>query len=180
MSFPENIFVQLEQARDMPILQEIRDSQLTTVTGRELLGHVETARAFLKRQGIKRGDRCALLAHNSIRWVAMDLAIMAEGLIVVPLYARQATAELVAMMKDCSPALICCGDAELRDGIVQNWPDAPPQFLFNDIFASSTAGISTKPQLSDCDPVAIIYTSGTSGEAKGVVLNAGNIGHMLV
>ena len=48
----------------------------------------------------------------------MDLAIMAEGLIVVPLYARQAPAELVAMMKDCSPALICCGDAALRDGIV--------------------------------------------------------------
>ena len=48
---------------------------------------------------------------------------MAEGLIVVPLYARQAAAELVAMMKDCSPALICCGDAVLRDGIVENWPD---------------------------------------------------------
>jgi len=75
MSFLENIFVHLEQVRDTPILQEFRDSQLTTVTGRELLGYVETARAFLKRQGIKRGERCALLAHNSIRWVAMDLAL---------------------------------------------------------------------------------------------------------
>src|SRR5436309_10446348 len=127
MSFLENIFVQLEQARDTPILQEIRDSRLTTVTGRELLGHVETARAFLKRQGIKRGERCALLAHNSIRWVAMDLAIMAEGLIVVPLYARQAAVELVGMMKDCSPSLICCGDAALRDAIAQHWPQAPQQ-----------------------------------------------------
>ena len=185
MSFLENIFVQLEQARDTPILQEIRDSRLTTVTGRELLGHVETARAFLKRQGIKRGERCALLAHNSIRWVAMDLAIMAEGLIVVPLYARQAPAELVAMMKDCSPALICCGDATLRDGIMKDWRDAPTRQLFDDIFASRNIGAAANTiqlettELAESDAVSIIYTSGTSGEPKGVVLTAGNITHML-
>ncbi len=71
-----------------------------------------------------------MLAPNSIRWVAMDLALMAEGLIVVPLYARQAPSELVAMMKDCTPSLMCCGDAALRDGIASNWAGAPPQFLF--------------------------------------------------
>jgi long-chain acyl-CoA synthetase len=179
ISFLENIFDRLETAHDTVVLQELRDGQTVAVTGRDLLEMVAKTRNFLASQGLKEGDRCALLAHNSIRWVAMDLAIMAEGLIVVPLYARQAPAELIAMMKDCSTALICCGDSELRDGIVQNWPDAPPQFLFNDIFASSTAGISTKPQLSDSDPVTIIYTSGTSGEAKGVVLNAANIAHML-
>ena len=185
MSFLENIFVQLEQARDTPILQEIQDTQLTTVTGRELQGHVETARAFLKRQGIKRGECCALLAHNSIRWVAMDLAIMAEGLIVVALYARQAPAELVAMMKDCSPALICCGDATLRDGIVNDWRDAPTRQLFDDIFASRNIGAAANTipvettELAESDAVSIIYTSGTSGEPKGVVLTAGNITHML-
>ncbi len=179
MSFLKDIFDRLETAHDTVVLQELRDGQTVAVTGRDLLEMVAKTRNFLASQGLKEGDRCALLAHNSIRWVAMDLAIMAEGLIVVPLYARQAPAELIAMMKDCSTALICCGDAALRDGIVQNWPDAPPQFLFNDIFASSTAGISTKPQLSDSDPVTIIYTSGTSGEAKGVVLNAANIGHIL-
>ena len=60
---------------------------------------------------------------------------MAEGLIVVPLYARQAPSELVTMMKDCSPALICCGDAALRDGIAESWPEAPPQSLLDEIFA---------------------------------------------
>src|SRR5713101_5363433 len=179
MNFLQEIFTQLEASPDTTFLQELRDGRIVSVTGSELMELVRKAQSFLAAQRIKRGDRCALLAHNSIRWVAMDLAIMAEGLIVVPLYARQAPAELIAMMKDCSTALICCGDAALRDGIVQNWPDAPPQFLFTDIFASSTAGISTKPQLSDSDPVTIIYTSGTSGEAKGVVLNAANIGHIL-
>ena len=80
------------------------------MTAGELLAQVQVARAYLRRLRLKKGDRCALLAHNSIRWVAMDLAIMAEGLIAVPLYARQAPAELVAMMKDCWPAVIACGE----------------------------------------------------------------------
>ncbi len=113
----------------------------------------------------------------------MDLAIMAEGLIVAPLYSRQAPPELVAMMKECSPSLICCGDAALRDGILQHWPEAPPGVLFDDILGHQDRTNSELPQaptpLEDSDVVAIIYTSGTSGEAKGVMLTAGNVGHIL-
>jgi long-chain acyl-CoA synthetase len=211
MSFLENIFTRLEAAGDTSVLWELHDQEGPQavsfgVTGRGLLKRVALARAFLAGKGLKKGDRCALLAHNSIEWVALDLAIIAEGLIVVPLYARQAPAELVAMMKDCSPALICCGDAALRDGITQNWAQAPAQSLVEEIFSGkddsvARVGRAGRPPdsrrdpstslragagattggaaIADSDPVAVIYTSGTSGEAKGVVLNAGNIGHML-
>jgi len=179
MNFLESIFAQLETAGDSPVLQELRDGQVFAVTGRELSARATQARSFLASRNLKKGDRCALLAHNGIDWVALDLAIMAEGLIVVPLYARQAPAELIAMMKDCSPALICCSDETLRDGITQNWPEAPPQHLFKEVFAQPEASAPAKPQLADSDPVTIIYTSGTSGEAKGVILTAGNVAHML-
>jgi long-chain acyl-CoA synthetase len=178
MSFLDDIFVALDKARDIPVLQEIRDGQLTSVSGGELLDMVGRARATLSGRGLKPGDRCALLAHNSIRWVAMDLAILAEGLIVVPLYARQATDELVAMMKDCAPALICCGDDGLRADLVESWPEGPAQVLFDQIFAGA-ASPGSRADISDSDPVTIIYTSGTSGEPKGVVLNSGNLSHML-
>jgi long-chain acyl-CoA synthetase len=178
MSFLEEIFATLESASDRPILGEIRDGNVTLVTGRELLEQVGKARAFLSTRGLNKGDRCALLANNSTRWVALDLAMMAEGLIVVPLYARQSPAELVAMMKDCSPSLICCGDDSLRSGIVELWPQAPDQYLVDQIF-SGHATAAGKSRVADADPVTIIYTSGTSGEAKGVILNVGNIGHML-
>lgn len=179
MAFVGDIFAQLKASPDLRFLQEIRDGQVTGVTGQELLELVRNARTFLASKGLKKGDRCGVLAANSIRWIAIDLAAMAEGLIVVPLYFRQAPAELVAMMKDSAPALVCCGDAILRDGIQKAWPEAPALFLFDEIL-TAVQGISLdRPQVRDEDPVTIIYTSGTSGEAKGVVLTAANVGFML-
>src|ERR1700676_2761477 len=177
--FIEDIFSQLQQAANTRILAEIHDGQITGVTGSELLELIRKARTFIASKKLYKGDRCGLLAANSIRWVAMDLALMAEGLIVVPLYSRQAPAELVAMMKDSTPSLVCCGDAALGDGIAQSWRDAPPQFLFDEIFAGVDGVQLDRPQVGKDDPVTIIYTSGTSGEAKGVVLTAANVGFML-
>ena len=178
MNFLEEIFAQTEKAADVAVLQRRGEHGTAQVTGGELLRLVGRARTFLAGRGLQKGDRCVLLGPNSIRWVAMDLAIMAEGLIVVPLYARQAPAELVAMMKDCSPALICCGDTALRTFITEEWPAAPAAFLLDDIFLTRWSE-TAKPHLEESDPVTIIYTSGTSGESKGVVLTAGNVGHML-
>lgn len=179
MPFVGDIFSQLKAAPHNRVLQEIRDGEFTGVTGPELLEFVRKARTFLASKGLKKGDRCGILSPNSIRWIALDLAAMAEGLIVVPLYFRQSPVELVAMMKDSAPALVCCGDARLRDGIQQAWPQSPPLPLFDEIF-QGVEGISLdRPQVRDEDPVTIIYTSGTSGEAKGVVLTAANVGFML-
>jgi long-chain acyl-CoA synthetase len=177
--FVGEIFSQLRAAADTRILAEIREGEVTGVTGGELLELIRNARTFIASKGLEKGDRCGLLAANSIRWVAMDLALMAEGLIVVPLYSRQSPAELVAMMKDCTPSLLCCGDAALRDGIAQSWTDAPPQFLFDEIFAGVQGVQLERPQVGKDSPVTIIYTSGTSGEAKGVVLTAANVSFML-
>jgi long-chain acyl-CoA synthetase len=182
MPFVGEIFSQLKVAADIKVLQEIRDGQVTGVTGAEFLELIRRARTFFAAKGLKKGDRCGLLAANSIRWMALDFAAMAEGLIVVPLYFRQAPAELVAMMKDSTPSLVCCGDAALREGILQNWAGgsgAPPHFLFDEIFLGVDEISLDRLQVRDEDPVTIIYTSGTSGEAKGVVLTAANVGFML-
>src|SRR5712692_4238924 len=105
-NFLEDIFAQLKRAHDRVVLREIQGQEFVSVTGGELLEEVQRVRAFLRHAGIQRGDRCALLAPNSIRWVVFDLALMAEGGIVVPLYSRQAPGELAGMMKDCQPRLL--------------------------------------------------------------------------
>jgi long-chain acyl-CoA synthetase len=179
MTFLERIFTRLEQAATAPVLREIRDGRYFSVTGGELLALVGQARNFLAAHGLKKGDRCALLAPNSIRWAAIDLAMMAEGLIVVPLYARQAPAELVTMIKDAAPSLICCSDPALAAEIQKIWPDAPPVVAFDAIFAGESSAPAPPYRHADHDAVTIIYTSGTSGEPKGVVLNAANVTYML-
>ncbi len=182
MDFLNRIFENLAAASNRLVLGEVRSSEIASVTGAELLAMVAQARAFLRATGLQPGDRCALLGHNSIRWAATDLALMAEGIIVVPLYARQAPRELAGMLRDAEPALTLCADAALADSIAAEWPAGPRRVLLEEIF-------STKPgpeevqgpprRRSDADAVTIIYTSGTSGEPKGVVLSAGNLNHML-
>jgi len=192
MNFLENIFSRLHAASDRVVLTEAHVGGMTqagqaatqkTATGSELLAQIATAREYLLASNLKKGDRCALVAPNSIRWAALDLAILAEGLIAVPLYARQAPAELAAILRDAKPGLICCADAALRDAISGVLADAPRMALLDDVFSAGSPLIQTAPglplPLADGDTIAILYTSGTSGEAKGVMLTVANLGHML-
>ncbi|MBM3801273.1 MAG: AMP-binding protein [Acidimicrobiia bacterium] len=182
MNFLEVIFRNLETTPQKVILSEVHKTGLVSMSCRELLSAVSQTRAFLKQAGLQQGDRCALLAPNSSRWVAVDLAIMAEGGIVVPLYARQAPAELAAMMKDCSPRLLICADEELKRSILPVWPDAPRMLLYSEIFPPGAPYPDSVPgpaSLSSNSPMTIIYTSGTSGDAKGVVLDVANLSFMV-
>jgi len=92
---------------------KIRGDRFVSVTGGELLDQIQLVRAFIRSSAVQAGDRCALLAPNSIRWGRFPSGVMAEGVIVVPLYSRQAPAELAGMMKDCQPRLIFVNDAAL-------------------------------------------------------------------
>jgi long-chain acyl-CoA synthetase len=178
MTFIEDIFERIDKRGNAPVLQEVRDGQLVSVSAAEFFKMVWQARGFLVERGLKPGDRCVLLAPNSIQWVALDLAIMAEGLIFVPLYARQAPAELVGMMKDSAPSLIFCAE-NLVEGIRKLWTDGPEIVPIGAAFENERSADAATFHHADADPVTIIYTSGTSGEPKGVILNAGNVSHML-
>src|SRR5438552_2766911 len=181
-NFLETILAQLKRADGRVALREIRGDRFVSVTGKELLDQIQLVRAFIRSSGVQPGDRCALLAPNSIRWAVFHLALMAEGVIVVPLYSRQAPVELAGMMKDCQPRLIFVNDDALGDGVTHAWPEAPRRVLFDEALHQP----ELQPRLSDApnprqdsDIVTIIYTSGTSGESKGVCLNVGNLTHML-
>ena len=188
MNFLEDIFSRLNGAANRVILAEAHVGGMPqagqaggerTATGAELLAQIAVARAFVRDAGLAKGDRCALVAPNSIRWAALDLAILSEGLIAVPMYARQAAGELAAMLRDAGPGLICCGDNTLREAIQAAWPDAPRLVLFDEVFAKPAPQLPPSATLAPQDTVAILYTSGTSGEAKGVMLTVGNLDHML-
>jgi long-chain acyl-CoA synthetase len=187
----DKLFAQLHRNSSRPILREIRANEFTNVTGAQLLQQIQQARSTLRRF-LQPGDRVAILAANSIRWIAIDIALMAEGAVVVPLYSRQAPNELVAVMQDCQPKLLIAGDAALSESVAQTWPlgaREPQHILFDEILPQSQTGSATTLDGSadadapnpraDSDLATIVYTSGTSGEPKGVCLNVGNVSFML-
>ena len=181
-NFLESAFEELEKAADRVVLREVRGGEFVNVTGRQLLEQVAGARAYVRQSELTAGDRCALLGANSIQWTAIDLALMAEGMIVVPLYSRQAPSELAVMMHDCGASILFVSEATLGDEVARVWPEAPQRVLFEEVATakSGTESISGEPMpRKDDDLVTIIYTSGTSGAPKGVCLNARNLNHML-
>ena len=173
----QHFYAQLKAHPDKALITEVQGQQLVPSHGRELAARIAAGRGSLRARGVGAGQRVVLLAPNSSAWLAADLALMFEGAISVPMYARQAPHELVGMMKDCDASLVLCADETLASGIIAHWPNAPIM-LFEAFFggeALDAPPVSVQPDT----PVTIIYTSGTSGEPKGVVLTAANMAFML-
>ena len=185
MNFLQRIFSNLSCSPQKTVLQEVREEGLHSVSGAELLNWIGQARRRLREAGLRPGDRCGLLGPNSSRWVAMNLAIMAEGAMAVPLYSRQAPDELVAMMKDCEVSLLCCAGTSEIEAIRSCWSDPPPVLDYSQALKESAPDSGNGSDMAGEVPpgrlevVTIIYTSGTSGEPKGVMLNGDNIDFML-
>jgi len=154
MNFLERVFDTLQRCPEQVALRQGDE----TVTGAQLLRRIGGARAFLRRNGVTSGDRVCLLGPNSITWIALDLAIMAEGAIVVPFYSRESEDEIQAKIADCEPKLVLSGSR------------------FDEIDADGDPGTAG---LDDDAVTRIIYTSGTSGTAKGVPLTPANITYMV-
>jgi long-chain acyl-CoA synthetase len=178
MNFLEEIWKRIKDWDERVVLQEAREEGPPEATGGELLSLIQSARRFLRAAGVRKGDRVALLAPNGIRWVAIDLAIMAEGAIAVPLYPRQAVAELGVILIDSAPALLICAHQTLADSIAAH-AGAAKIVLFDEVFETAPETPEPPLPLAPGDPVTLIYTSGTSGAPKGVPLTVANVNHML-
>jgi len=178
MSFIEQMHQSLQAAGHRPLIVEVQGSRLVEVQGRELAELVGRARSFLSAAGVAPGDRVGLIAHNSARWAAADLAILGAGAIVVPMYDRQAVAELRGMLENCETGLVLVGTEELKRELTAGWQNAVRVAVLDEVFAAPEGDITPVPRAGS-DRVTMIYTSGTSGEPKGVVYTADNVDFML-
>src|SRR5260370_1796716 len=99
-NFLEAILAQLARADGRVVLREIHGDHFVSFTGREFLEQVQLVRSFIRSSGVQAGDRCALLAPNSIRWAAFHLAIMADRVIVVPFHSLQSPPPLSSLLNN--------------------------------------------------------------------------------
>ncbi len=194
MAFVQRILDQVAQQPGRPWLIEIHGTTPLPVRGRTLLQWIGQYRAGLTEAGVAPGDRVALVAPNSAYWVAADLAILAHGAVTVPLYARQARGYLINQLVHADPAFVfLCGSGALTpDDLTRELGalmDKTPPIVELKAWVSGSPSASqgvmpaTRPEavasVNEGDLATIIYTSGTSGEAKGVMLSHGNLDTML-
>ncbi|MGD0346067.1 MAG: AMP-binding protein [Terracidiphilus sp.] len=132
--------------------------------------------AFLARQGIGQGDRVLLWAENSAEWIAAFHGCLLRGVLAVPLDAA-GTADFAARVAaDVRPRL-AVGDALLLGKLAAAHTGSPiPTLAFEDwLDHLPEAEMGAVSGLSNETPLEILFTSGTTGEPKGVVLTHGNV-----
>jgi long-chain acyl-CoA synthetase len=131
------------------------------------------------------GDRVALCLKNGVDWVAIDQAALGLGLVVVPLYADDNPENLAWCLTDSGARLLVLENTRLLDALTRVLPalpaivclngDAPAPAIPACRWLPETGGSFEVIELGENTLATLVYTSGTTGRPKGVMLSHRNI-----
>lgn len=150
-------------------------------TWQEAGKQVRLMAAALNKMGLGKGDKIAILSKNCAHWIMTDLAITMAGCIAVPLYPNITAHALREIILHSESKLVFIGKLDNPDELLYAMPDelARISFPFYPIpgclqWNELVAGVEPFPGKPAIDPqslASIVYTSGTTGQPKGVMHN---------
>jgi long-chain acyl-CoA synthetase len=162
-----------------------------SATWREMAERVARFREGLKREGLQPGDRIGVMLKNGIDWVVADQGAFAHGLVTVPVFVDDRPDNVAYMMQDAGVKLLIIGGEEhwkrlkaVRTDLgavsrivsVKPVADADESRLVSLAdWLPKEAGTVERPPAKSTDLATIVYTSGTTGKPKGVMLSHRNM-----
>ena len=179
---------QLENKNEI-FLQSLKNEK-SNFTWKQTFDAIQNLSLFLD-QYITTNDRCLLISENRPEWLISDLSIMLSKGITVPAYTTYVERDYEFLINDCKPSVIIASDAiQLKkiNNIIKKYSFIKKVISFENIkdknvtFIEEIFNKTYKQEknfkeigLSRKDISCIIYTSGTQGNPKGVMLSHGGI-----
>ncbi|MFJ1766879.1 long-chain fatty acid--CoA ligase [Amycolatopsis sp. NPDC088138] len=145
----------------------------------ELDGLSARAATLLVDQGVRPGDRVALVLPNSVEFLVLYYAILRAGAVVVPMNPLLKAREIEHHLTDGEVGLVCTDGRtleEVRSAI--EGLEKPPRVLTAGALPAAVAVLAPQAEpvdRADGDTAVILYTSGTTGQPKGAELTHGSL-----
>ncbi len=176
------------------MLQKVGGSYQPVSTA-ELVDRVRRLAKALASLGVERGDRVALMSENAPHWPAVDFATLCAGGVLVPIYPTLLPEQAAYIVRDCGAKVVFAETTAHLDGLLghaQELPDVKQFVLIRgtsddprvigfdrllergadpDVAQFEAAARAARPE----DLATFVYTSGTTGQPKGVMLTHGNL-----
>ncbi|HSD12997.1 MAG TPA: AMP-binding protein, partial [Patescibacteria group bacterium] len=170
-----------------PLFGTKKDGAWSWMTYAEFGSAVDSFKAALYALGIRHGDRVAVISGNSVEWAAAAYACYGLGAVFVPMYESQSEKEWAFIVKDSGAKMLLVADAETGNRFMTYALDhretlfglaCGHHVMDRETFAGfSGYGLRRdRPVGPSPDDVAcLVYTSGTTGDPKGVILTHANV-----
>lgn len=190
---PEIIWEQIQSKRSQPaVFQKFNNKNYESISYEQLGNIVVRMTAYLCEEGFKTGDKIALMSNNRYEWPVIDLALQSIGAILVPLYTNLSSDSVNKMLLHSGSKGCFIENRELYEphksllkklhiklySIDRISEDIPHLKWLRFSKSNMEERINYLERITELDPDAVIsinYTSGTTGEPKGVLMTHRNI-----
>ncbi len=191
-SLPDAFGLAVLEKEDKVALGEKVGGRWQTVSFRDLYRRIEHFAGGLAGLGVDAGSRVALMSTNCIGWTVADLAIMSLGAVTVPIFPTLGPKQTAHILKDSGAEIVIVEGGEQLESVRESGVPVRRVIVIDEDGAnrdvlrfSEVEREGARKQnpgweenllsLGRDDVATLIYTSGTSGRQKGVILTHGNI-----